>query len=472
MQIKSIVCSAAFVIAAEWFLLLSGCNSPSGSGGGTEAGDPQDEAVEDDPVADPPNELVDQPTVVSGRIQQNQLTYLGAFRLPDEYNWGARGATYNPAGNGGDGSLLVTGFEATTNNTGEMCWEPGPECQARFGEVAIPTPQIETDWESLPVAEVIRALTGFDGGLMINLAVNAEVSDIELVPQRGSQSSDKLYGVVSYWYAEGDFGTDSFPTVWFSELDGSNPRGLFHVGPTGESPFHGRKMGAYLFTVPLWYANQYLGGRTLVTGRARGTPLDNGDGSIDGGSQGPTLFAFSPWDNENPSGHLDALPMLYYRVFFPGCAGPNVGAPDSCDFPAYTMCDEWMGATFIERGEDSAIVLAGRVGMSSNCYDEPPVVCDDVCDQSHGYHCYPYERRVIFYDVDELGRSALGELEPWTIQPYITWEPEELMLGVESCWRLGGMTFDTLNHRLFLIERGLGTGEMNANVVHVWSVGE
>ena len=97
-------------------------------------------------------------------------------------------------------------------------------------------------------------------------------------------------------------------------------------------------------------------GRTLVTGRSRGTPAGGSEEiSIDGGSQGPTLFAFHPHSTDMAAADLDALPILYYRVSFPGCAGPNVGDPDECDYPDYTMCDDWTGGAFVDSGTQRTI---------------------------------------------------------------------------------------------------------------------
>lgn len=407
------------------------------------------------------------------RLQPVDFTYEGAFRLPGEFNWGARGLSFYPNGDNGAGSLLVTGFELLYDpaHPGESCWDSAWDCQAFFGEVAIPTSAREANWENLPEATLVSGPTSFDGGLASS--VHREyvfVSGLEYVPRRGSQTSDKLYGSINLWYAEGVAGEDTFPTVWFANLDGTGARGMFHVGPE-ETPFHGRKMGCYLFSVPAWYADQYLGGRTLVTGRSRGTPAGSSEEvTTRGGSQGPTLFAFHAWDSESPTGNLDALPVLYYRVKFPGCAGPNVGDPADCDYPDYTMCDDWTGGAFVDDGTRRAIVLLGYKGLGPNCYDEPPVDCADPCSDSHGYHCQPYERQVIFYDVHELGRSALGRQDPWIVLPYTIWRPAELYLRDNPCWNMGGMAFDGQSGRLFMVERGLGAGEMNAAVVHVWSL--
>lgn len=250
-------------------------------------------------------------------------------------------------------------------------------------------------------------------------------------------------------------------------------------------------MGAYLFGVPQADADRYLGGRTLVTGRARGTaPPDRqglaGEGSIAGGSRGPTLIAFRAWDTEAPSDDLDALPMLYYRVRYPGCAGPDVGVGGQrtdCDYPGFSMCDDWSGAAFLQSGERAAIAIAGLMGTTNCYYCGDPVddsechgtpllgECDLMCNESRGYHCGPYVRQILLHDTTQLGEAALGERQPWSVLPHAIWQPSDLYLPNPTCANLGGMEFDLSGGRMFLIERGLGEGERNPAVVHVWTVG-
>lgn len=442
--------------------------TPNGNGGSNGNGNANSNgAVNDDPA--PPA----QGGVPAERLQPADLTYAGAFRLPDEFNWGARGIAYRPADGGGAGTLLVTGFELIydPDHPGEGCWDPSWDCSAFYGEVTIPTLATASNWEDLPAAALVTPLTAFDGGLV--QTVHREyiyVDDIAYVPRHGTQTSAKLYGSINLWYAEGVVGENTFPTIWMADPSGANARGMFHVGPE-ETPYHGRKCGAYLFTVPAWYADQYLGGRTLVTGRSRGTPAVGTEPvTINGGTQGPALFAFAPFDTDNPTGNLDALPILYYRVAFPGCGGPNVGNKANCDYPDFTMCDEWSGGAFLDTGTRRAIVLAGYKGLGNNCYDEPPVECHDPCSDAHGYHCQPYERQVIFYDVHELGFSAENGQVPWAVVPYAIWRPEEFFLTGQVCANLGGMAFDSAGSRLFMVERGLGEGGINAAVVHVWTL--
>jgi hypothetical protein len=74
------------------------------------------------------------------------------------------------------------------------------------------------------------------------------------------------------------------------------------------------------------------------------------------------------------------------------------------------------------------------------------------------------------YDVEQLGRATLGDVEHWSVLPYHTWRPTEFLIDGHTCWTLGGMAFDAASRRLFMIERGLGGGDSNAAAVHVWTV--
>ncbi|HJL18969.1 MAG TPA: hypothetical protein RMH99_25125 [Sandaracinaceae bacterium LLY-WYZ-13_1] len=374
------------------------------------------------------------------RLTPDDFTYRGAFRLPDAFTWSSLGITVRPDGDGGDGTLFVLGKSR----------QP-----AQLSEVSIPDPAI-APFDELPVAEIRMTPRSMDGDL-IESTLSADHTDARgllYVPQTGSQDSAHLYGAADYWYAVMD---GTFPTIWMSELDGSDPRGLFHVGPEGDSTFHGNRTGDYLFSVPEWYAARYLGGRRVVAGKTRGAF---------GGSMGPTMFAFPRFDTEEPSGDLDALPMLYYPLV-DECAGPNRGDPDVCDFPQFSMCDKWTGAAFVEEGDRRAIVLYGIKGVG-NEYGPPS--SPDACNPYQGYHCDPLTLQLLFYDVDEIGDAATGGRDPWSVAPYRVWQPDGLFspdADGHSCGPPGGMTHDPATGRLFLVERGLGAEDEAS--VHVFS---
>lgn len=415
------------VVLATGLLLVVACCSSR------RRGQPQPEPWgSTPPVAPGVSKPASPPSTGGSRLSPQDLAYVGAFRLPEAFDWGARGLAYHHSG---AGVLLVTGHD---------------QRPAEFAPVEITMPVRARNAAQLPIARLLGPVRSFDGTIVEGITDTAFVSGIEVVSRRGSQGSDKLYGSIDKWYGVVE---QSHPTVWFSELDGSSPRGPFHVGPPGPV-FHGNQAGDFLFQVPPDYAARYLGGRTLVTGKTRGAFH---------GSQGPTLLAFAPFDQERPAGQLDAVKMLGYRIKFPACAGPNVGDPRACDFPGFTMCDHWEGGSFVSTSSRSAILLAGRKGLGPNRYGHPP---PGACGESKGYHCDPFERQVLFYDVHELGSVALGQREPWSVLPYAVWRPAELLQANPSCGEMGGMAYDPYGLRLFMIERGIG--ENNGAVVHVW----
>ncbi len=150
------------------------------------------------------------------------------------------------------------------------------------------------------------------------------------------------------------------------------------------------------------------------------------------------------------------------------------------------MRDDWTGASFVEAGANRAVMILGHKGCTNGyycggtgadpeCHATPlSGECERFCGEGRGFHCGPYRRQVIFYDVDELGQAALGERPPWSLLPCETREPTEFYLEPldgNTCGNLGGMAFDSAGGRLFMMERGLsGYAGDNAAVVHVWSV--
>jgi hypothetical protein len=372
-------------------------------------------------------------------VEIGDFTYAGAFRLPSGFNWGARGSTYRASGDGGRGSLIVLGSD---------------QVAGEWAEVAIPSPGMG-GFGSLPEARQLTGFVEFDGNL-IEHETNPEetrAGDVTCIAPRGSQTTEKCYWNAEWWY---NVGGDDYAAIGMSEADGSNPRGMWHVGRSGDPEFHGSRHGAYMFAAPPWFADWYLGGRSLIVGMTR-------EAGCCGSSQGPTLFAFRPWDVDDPPSRadLDALALVYYPMVYPGCAGPNVGDPAECYYPDYRACDAWMGGAFVESGLRSAVAISGIKAYGDNGYsDWGP------CSPWHGYHCEPLEAQIVFYSTDDLAASAAGRRRPEEVVPYQIWRPDEFM--DTDCPAVGGLAFDRDGGRFFVIEKGYG--DDNYAVVHVYEV--
>ena len=369
------------------------------------------------------------------------FAYAGAFRLPEGFAWGARGATYRAAGDDGQGSLVITGHN---------------QALGEWAEVSIPEPGWD-DFSSLPVAEVVSPFTEFDGGLMEGEVDRWEsrVGDVACIAPRGSQTTEKCYWNVEWWY---NVAAVDYRAIGMSEVDGSSPRGMWHVGRRGDPEFHGSRHGSYMFSVPQWFSDSALGGRSIMVGMSR-------EAGCCGASQGPTLFAFQPWDADTPPADedLDALALVYYPESFPECAGPNVGNPDACHYPDYRACDTWVGGAFVESGLRSAVVLSGVKAYGDNGYGPGD---ESACDDSQGYHCEPLEAQLVFYSPTQIADVAAGRRAPETVVPYDIWRPEEFL--DTDCPNVGGLATDRTGGRFFAIE--LGHGAENSAVVHVYDL--
>ncbi len=306
------------------------------------------------------------------RLTGSDFEYLGAFRLECE----SEACAYNltDLGSAAAGSLWVTDHVY----------------HYAVRRIAIPEPLVSGVFDDLPQAATLE-------GPLVTGGCPGDSTDISGVEGIGTEVASTCRD----WYnVTGDYGPVYFrrPSAIIEE-----------IGPRSD-PFHPNKLGAYLFTLPLdWVAAVDLGSRTMVTGFSR-------EAGANGGSQGPTLFAFDP---DDPSHAFD---LLWYREIYPGCP-----YEDGCDFPGYQSADSWLGADWVRAGGSDAILIAG-VKSGSTCYGEA-AGCGDLCRASKGYHGYPYTAMVLLYDPADVEARLAGTVEPYEIVPYSEWTPDAAFRG-------------------------------------------
>ncbi len=238
-------------------------------------------------------------------------------------------------------------------------------------------------------------------------------------------------------------------------------QGVWHIGarPSDDDEFHNAKTCNYLFQAPESFATQHLGGRWLIAGSPR-------EAGALGGSQGPTLYALAPWQDGSPptSGqNLDALALLYYPEIYPGCYDD----PDECHFPNYRAKDYWGGGAWIQTASKSGILIVGQKGLGDNCYGTPEECANDPCHVYKGYHAYPYQPQILFYDPGELVDVAAGSKQPWDVAPYTVYNAADNVLNSE-CATLNAVAYDQARQLVYITERE--AGPFGETVVHVWRV--
>ncbi len=384
-------------------------------------------------------------------IQPDDLIYLGAFAYPagDEWAYSGHAMAYYPEGDpagpddGYPGSLYVAGHR----------WYD------LVGEITIPEPVIADSFDELPKASVLQPLTDITGGWKDNCTyaddcVYREVDGLEYL-----HNINKIAWNLRDWYNTAGYDQDS---LGWSDLDMTNAQGVWHIGerPSEDNVFHNAKTCNYLFKAPEDFAAQYLEGKWLIAGNHR-------EAGAFGGSQGPTLYAVAPWEDGNPptpGQNLDALALVYYPPI-PGC----LDDPNECYFPNYRAKDSWEGGVWIETPDKRGILIFGRKGLGENCYGTPEECGGDPCDPYKGWHAYPYEPQILFYDPEEVKEVMAGTREPWEVLPYATYSPVDEVLGGE-CAKLGAAAYDLERGLIYVAEEG--AGPWGETAVHVWKIHE
>ena len=452
-----------------------------------------------DPAATPGSTYL--PTVTasysSGLLQPTGLTYLGAFRLPDQgerpltFEYGGNAMTFNPNGDpagaadGFPGSLFITGHDRLAY--GEL-----PD-GSQVAEVAIPVPAVAADPAGLPQTTFLQTFQNVTAGTF---------TDMEEIVRIGMEYLDHpATGPVIHlaWGQHFEPEPPAATHAWFSpNLSAPNLQGTWFIG---DQSFY--SVTDYLFEIPAAWADTYASGQYLATGRFR-------DGGWSG--MGPVIIAYRPWLDEQgtpaqPGTHLEETALLLYENSF------NTSTIERC-LDGYQHPDEWNGGAWITtQAGASAVLFAGTksdgakywygyihpAGPEFACVDQEFVGQFEVCRMADGSPCPPedliecaghtsgrgwwsthFDAQFLLYDPADLARVATGELESWEPQPYAVIdidehlfnnpagiEPDMLGTGDQRRYRIGDVAYDRENSLLYVLELFADGAKP---VVHVWLV--
>jgi len=390
-------------------------------------------------------------TVIPSRlIQPTDLMYEGAFRLPEGppdmgWEWSGAAMAYYPDGDldgpadGCPGSIFGTGHD----------W------YQYVSEISIPIPvnPPSKDVNELNTATTLQDFQDIRGNLFPEFEIPR--AGLEYLPPQGEQITGKLYFCWAQHMGEGE----TNPSHGWCELDLSNPQtaGAWRIGD-----YWNYVTTDCIFAIAQAWANANTPGMYLVTGRFR----DGGQGG-----QGPSLFAYGPWNEGNPpapGSTLSAIPLLLYG---------NVYTPDSPIMDNYHHSDEWSGGAWLTTvSGKSAVIFVGTKGTGDCWYgcsdgtvwpDEPPYPPD--CPE-RGWWSTGFEGQIIFYDPADLAAVVRGQMETWEPQPYATLNIDEYLYHVESSQQkhhLGAASFDREQGLLYVFEP-LADGDKS--LIHVWRI--
>jgi hypothetical protein len=417
---------AALVCVCSTALL--GCGGASSSAGSSSAGAATTQPASEDPAL----------------LQQADLLYLGAFRVPS----GAAGGDANLQGYAYGGAALAF------NPDHDSLYMVGHVYDQRVGEVTIPALVNSTELGDLNTATVRQGLTDISEGRLLDFGAGGSAYTAESGAMIGGLLSwhGRLVGSVYGYYDAGfeaelshfSSGTDFSASGDFS--------GMFRVG-TANPGF----VGGYITSIPeAWRAR--LGGSAL-TGNCC-LPI------ISRTSFGPSASVFTPDDlgvkNPAPSTMLVGYPADH----------PALGSWDNTETVNvdFNMATSVNGIVFVDGTR--SVLFFGSQGLGIPCYGvgtgdpsldrqsispgSSEVYCHDPALDSKGTHAWPYASYVWAYDAEDLAQVKAGQKQPWDLKPYATWAMD-LPFATQGKEILGA-AYDPVKRRIYISQGGADPG--------------
>lgn len=442
-----------------------------------------------------PSAFLTSPSDPEAVIQPDHLTYLGAFRLPDDgerphtFEYGGNAMTFNSSGDSGNtadgmpGSLFISGHD-------RMPYAELPD-GGQIAEISIPNPSLSRNMADLPQAKFLQNFQD---------VLTGRFTGIDEIPRIGMLYLDTPLSGPRLHIAWGQH-IEPDPTVpthacLNPELSKSDFHGEWFIA--GQSWY---SVNDYMFEIPTDWADTHIDGRYLATGRFK-------DGGWSG--MGPALIAYRPWDangNLPPAGTtVEATALLRYAT------SSETAAIERC-LNGYQHPDEWAGGAWLTTPSGkSAVLFAGSKSLGTKYWygyvnpasSELPCVDANVtdfltCRIADGSACPPqdftecsghngirgwwtthWETQFIFYDPADLARVTSGEIAPWEPQPYEFMNIDEHMFfnpsgvdldmlgsGNQRRYRLGDVAYDRENGLLYVLELFADGAKP---VVHVWRI--
>lgn len=364
-------------------------------------------------------------------VQQSNLVYEGAFRLPEgstnqtSFAYAGYGLTYDPSHNG----LILTGHT----------W------YQYTAEISVPTPLIATSISALPTATLIQPLTD---------ALDGTLNDIN----PNSATANKIGGylvyngrliISAYTFYDGNATQSASHFVRSVDLAAGSVAGPYRVG----AQYPGFVSG-YMTLIPQEWQS-LLGGPALT-----GNCCLN---IISAQSSGPSVSVFDPslLGTSNPT---PATPLVGYPN---GYALDNAWNVQSTAFNGTTKIK---GVVFPDG--TGSVLFFGRQGIGPFCYGfgvsnsalagQPASngvnQCYDPANSSKGTHAYPYVYEVWAYNANDLLKVKQG-LEPeYDVHPYAIWQ---LALPFETPTAnnfISGAAYDPITNQIFVTQDCAYTG--------------
>lgn len=450
-------------------------------------------------------------TRVSDLVYASDFTYLGAFAYPSSMGIDGSYAgpiAYNPAGNGGAGSLFVRGHQNSN----------------QVAEISIPSQASWAQSDAAPVPQGVL-LGGNYGDPLEGQLLTSGITSGGVVLIKGLM----VYGGKLYVTAHGDYTYNSASWFWRRPLSLTTTGAL--EGPfsiAGPSPWSNERWWAgYMSPVPTSLQAK-LGGpviaglsaQSIVTATSDGPAIGSfAPSSLDGLSAirgtvpagatqtsmviaagSATSGAYVNWRIVQANGAIGTGVVTAYDgatkiatiaswgaaptpgagyALIPRLQGIQLAKYASGELQygvawGHTGVFNWTGRDIagvcVPNGTRSVLAF-GKCGNGLYNYGISYISNGGIRQWSNsdysdtpGEKAYPYIPRIWCYNTDELEQVRLGNVQPNAVKPYavINFNFPFKTDGIPT-----GVAWDGIGRRLFLTTRGLPYGNM---VVHVYTI--
>ena len=356
-------------------------------------------------------------------LYSNDLTYLGAFKVPagsyggseyDTFSYSGAAIAFNPANN----SLFISSHINVQY----------------VGEINIPTPVNSSNINSIPSATVRQNAYDIMEGHRTHIKAGGAAETTQKVNIGGlwiDTVQNKLIGTVFNYY-DGDTSQElEHFTSGLTLSTSGDFTGMWKVGANFSGIGAGYKSG-YMTAVPSSWQSA-IGGRAL-TG-------DCCNSIIGRTSRGPSAFMFNPSDLgvKEPT---PQIPMLYYDPIH-----PTLGDYADPGTDHLWKAADRIGGVVWPPGTKT-ILYYGHHGLGVHCYGEASA-CGDPIQIYKGTHAYPYTFYMWAYNADDFLAVKNGTKQPWQVVPYTTWAIT-FPFPIENVDHRPSAAYDPATQRLYL----------------------
>ena len=416
-------------------------------------------------------------------VQQSDMKYLGAFRMPASVS----GFAYSQgtiAYNSKNNSLFIVG---STN-------APSSTSNNYVAEISIPALVNSPNVLSLPFSTLLQPLTDITEGNRYNIGANGSIHGVTNGVRLGGlllhsiSGVNKLIGSVYSYYDGSQTAVRSHFVSGTTLATTGDFQGMYKVGVTPSPVPQAGFIAGYMAKVPADWQTA-LGGPVL-TGKA-GIPI------ISRTSYGPSAFVFDPaklTGTPADASPVAASPLVYYDL---GHQSLGVWSETGPSNQYVSLSDNVTGLVFPDGSK--SILFFGRHG-TRNCYGpgtsilsedgnkvgmtcqggdggvvvgETNTCCYDPFQiYTKGTHGYPVKPYVWAYSADDFALVRAGTKKPWEILPYGVWEftfPTTTYNGQTKEFVVGGAAYDPATRRLFITQSNID-GNDPKPIVHVYEI--